>query len=455
MPVFSPKDLANWAGGSWTSEPKGPIKSVGHDTRTLNPGALYVALPGERVDGHDLIAKALEAGAVAVLSLEGKDIEGLPCLEVKDTGKALEHIARGYRKTLHPKHLIGVTGSAGKTTVKDFISIMLSQAGPTCSTKGNWNNFVGLPLSLLSMDPSDTFGVFEMGMNHAGEIKALGDILKPQMGLITSIGEAHLEQLGSVEAIAKEKTSLLANLPSDGLAVLDQDSSWFSYTKSRCACPFVTVSLDLNSSADIQGNVQGNSLLIKDQKRKLRFSVPLPLPGDHMVRNLLQAVAMVLECAVTPKQIVAGLENYQSAPMRWQELEVAGRTIINDAYNANPLSMRKSLQTFSELHHSGGKWAVLGGMAELGSDAEVFHKELGRDIDTLGFDGVLLIGEKANWIGSSITKTEKIWVLDNKAAASFLNANVPKTCVLLLKGSRSERLEQILQELEKSEEDKL
>ncbi|MDF3130210.1 UDP-N-acetylmuramoyl-tripeptide--D-alanyl-D-alanine ligase [Kiritimatiellaeota bacterium B1221] len=450
MPLFDAKNFAEWTGGTWTRLPEENIRSVYHDTRKLQPGAMYVAMPGERVDGHDLIGQAVEAGAMAVLCLKGRAQPEIACLEVSDTGKALERLARGYRKLLNPKQMIGVTGSAGKTTVKDFLAAMLSEAGHTRCTQGNWNNFVGLPLSLLAMEPQDKFGVFELGMSNPGEIAGLSEILQPDAGLITSIGEAHLERLGSVEAVAAEKTSLLAALPANGLAVLDADSRWFEFAKTRCGCRIATVSM--KGSADYEGEVLEHGLRVKDRQRGESIDLPVPFPGDHMLMNLLQAVAMVRECGLSAEMMVRGLEKYAPAPMRWQRVQLKKWQVINDAYNANPLSMRKSIRTFSELSEPGEKWLVLGGMGELGEAEKELHWVIGKELDAFGFTGVVLVGERASWMQKGIQKTPVILAGSREEAVRELTACVGDDAVLLLKASRSEQLELILQALQKNEE---
>lgn len=453
MPVFDPASLADWCGGVWTSIPGEAMTSVAHDTRSLQPGALFIALPGERVDGHTLLDRAFAAGARGALCETGKADPRFPCLLVSNTGVALQQLARGYRQTLHPRRMIGVTGSAGKTTVKDLLAFMFAEAGPTCSTRGNWNNFIGLPLSLLAMADTDAYGIFELGMNHAGEISALAEMLQPEMGLITSIGEAHLENLGSVSAIAQEKGCMFAALPESGLAILDLDTPWFQVLKARCRCRQVTVSL--TEDADFRGSLQGEVLEIFERETHERFTVTPPLPGTHMRANVLQSVAMARVCGLAVEQIQRGLAAYTPAPMRWQRQMRGGWQVINDAYNANPLSMRKSIQTLAELRDGGEKWLVLGGMAELGPDEEDLHRLVGRELDGLGFAGVILVGDKAAWIGGGLQHTRSIPVSDREAAAREMRRQIPVGATVLLKGSRSARLEDILEILQKSEEGRL
>ncbi|MEX2607908.1 MAG: UDP-N-acetylmuramoyl-tripeptide--D-alanyl-D-alanine ligase [Kiritimatiellia bacterium] len=447
MPLFDPDDLAEWCGGTWSKRPARPITSVGHDTRTLEKGSLYVALPGTRVDGHALLGDAEKAGAVACMCLHGMADPEVPGLEVEDVGEGLKRLAAGYRSQLNGC-VIGVTGSAGKTTVKDMLAAMCAEQDSTCCTKGNWNNQVGLPLSLLAMETGDAFGVFELGMNQPGEIAELADILQPQVGVISSIGEAHLEKLGSVEAIAREKSSLLAALPADGVAVLDRDSPWFELMKSYCQCRVVTVSL--RDPAEYRGEtVSGvpDLLRIHDEARRGTFEVPLRLPGEHMCRNVLLAVAVARECGVHPEALSAGLTAYRPAPMRWQCDRIGEWDLINDAYNANPLSMRSAIRTFADLQTPGEKWLVAGGMAELGADEQRIHREVGAYLNSMPLDGVVLVGPKAAWMKESIPSLPVVEAGTCGEAAAEIRRRVPEGATLLLKASRADRLEQVVSEL--------
>jgi UDP-N-acetylmuramoyl-tripeptide--D-alanyl-D-alanine ligase len=448
MPKFDPQDLAQWCEGTWSQLPDRPIVSVAHDTRTLKEGALYVALPGERVDGHSLLGDAKRAGAVAALCVRGKADPLLPALEVEDTGEGLKQLAAGHRGMLKGR-IIGVTGSAGKTTVKDMLAGICARVGSTCSTRGNWNNQVGLPLSLLAMETGDDFGVFELGMSEPGEIGELAGILKPEMGVISSIGEAHLEKLGSVEAIAREKTALFAGLPRDGTAVVDVDSSWSELMKSSCECRVVTVSMQ--GPADYRGARLAGSpecLRIREHGDGAGYEVHLPLPGEHMCRNVLQAVAIAREAGISADDLSPGLEAYRPAPMRWERVTVGELEVINDAYNANPLSMRSAIGTFAGIRTPGEKWLVLGGMGELGQDEEGLHRELGAFLSQFRFDGVLLIGPKAVWMKAGIRAIPVFETETCGEAAAEIRRRVPANATLLLKASRADQLEKLVNELQ-------
>ncbi len=443
---LSAQEAANWSGGRWTQPPEGSLKGVMQDTRLLEPGMLYVALPGERVDGHAFLSTAMDLGAAGVMCETGRGLPGIPCLEVDHPAMALQKLAHGYRHSIGGL-MLGVTGSAGKTTVKDMLASMLAERGATCSTRGNWNNFIGLPLSILSMKPEDDFGVFELGMNAPGEIGALADILNPVAGLITSIGEAHLEKLGSVEAIAYEKAALLRSLPEEGLAVLDLDSPWVAGFRRDCRCR--TVSCSLAQQADVQGQPGGEerAMWIKDRIRNQTLQVPLPLPGEHMRRNVLQSVTLALELGLGPEEIRSGLKAFAPAPMRWQVIQVGSYRVINDAYNANPLSMRSAIRTFAEQSQPVEKWLVLGAMSELGEAERSLHEELGHFVDRFAFAGVVCVGARAAWIAEGAERNSCHLVETPTDAGKLLRDHAGPGSGVLIKGSRSERLEQVVAEL--------
>lgn len=445
MPVFSPNDLARWSGGTWTFSPKTEIRSVVHDTRASLDGALYVALPGERFDGHDFLSAAVAGGAVAAVCSRGRALPSLPCLEVDNPHRALLDLAAGHRQPLGGLR-VGVTGSAGKTTVKDLIASMLARRGATCKTRGNWNNHIGLPLSLLAMEPGDDFGVFELGMNHPGEIAPLAAVLRPICGLVTSIGEAHLAAFGSLEGIAREKGALLEALPPEGVAVIDVDSPWSELFLALTQARIVTCSLE--RPAIYTGRLCGpsrTSLCVEDAQRGRRFDIPLPLPGEHMARNLLQAVAVAREFGLTEDEIREGAERFSPAPMRWEKRKVGDWTLINDAYNANPLSMRSAIQTFAELETPVEKWLVLGGMAELGEGEVQAHRSLGEFVSRQGFHGVVCVGARAGWIAET-TRADQVFHVQTPAEAlDLLRAHAGPGAGILLKASREDRLERLVE----------
>jgi UDP-N-acetylmuramoyl-tripeptide--D-alanyl-D-alanine ligase len=332
---------------------------------------------------------------------------------VPDTMSALWALAAGVRSRWAGT-VIGITGSVGKTTVKELIASVLSQKGTVCKTPGNWNNDIGLPLSMLAADRNADFFVFELGMNHPGEIDKLASLLRPEWAVLTDIGKAHIEFFQSLEKIAEEKASLLAYA---GNALLDETSEWFTLFKSKCKGRIVPFG-------------------------KEPFEFTAPLPGEHMICNSRRAAALGLALGLSPEAVQYGLSTFQSAPMRWERSLHNGIVFINDAYNANPLSMRASLTTFAQLPCEGRRFAVLGGMRELGGTAASEHRELGQFVDTLKLDSVITVGES----GAQIV-CDGIIGVEKTEAAEILRTHLRAGDAVLFKASRGERLETILEEL--------
>ena len=423
---YSAAECAGWCSNVWiNSDTNFPVRGISHDTRTLKPGDVYIAIKGATHDGHDFVQQAVEKGAAGIIvarefpmfasRLRGQasDAGTIPQMVVFDTMAALWALAAGVRSHWTGT-VIGITGSVGKTTVKELIASVLSQKGTVCKTPGNWNNDIGLPLSMLAADRNADFFVFELGMNHPGEIDSLASLLEPDWAVITDIGKAHIEFFQSLEGIAEEKAALLAYADN---ALLDETSEWFELFRSKCAGRVVTFG-----------------------KEPFAFSVPLP--GEHMIRNARRAAALGLALGLSPEAVQAGLSAFKSAPMRWERTLHKGIIFINDAYNANPLSMRAALTTLAQLPCEGRRFAVLGGMRELGAQSEAEHHELGRFVDTLKLDGVVTIGEP----GAQII-CDGMFGVEKSAAVETLRTRLRAGDMVLFKASRGERLETILEEL--------
>ena len=421
---YSAAEYAEWCSNVWiNSDANFPILGISHDTRTLKPGDVYIAIKGATHDGHDFVAQAVEKGAAGLIverefpsfakAAAGRPNIKVPQMVVFDTMAALWALAAGVRSHWTGT-VIGITGSVGKTTVKELIASVLTQKGTVCKTPGNWNNDIGLPLSMLAADRNADFFVFELGMNHPGEIDSLAGLLKPDWAVITDIGKAHIEFFQGLEEIAQEKAALLAHADH---ALLDETSEWFELFRSKCAGRIVTFG-------------------------KEPFAFTVPLPGEHMIRNARRAAALGLALGLSPEAVQAGLLAFQSAPMRWERSLHKGIIFINDAYNANPLSMRAALTTFAQLPCEGRRFAVLGGMRELGAQTETEHRELGQFVDTLKLDGVITVGE----LGAQIVCDGMIGV-EKSAAVETLGTRLRAGDMVLFKASRGERLETILEEL--------
>lgn len=454
MERLTAQQAAAWSGGTWNGTPCAAFSIVSTDSRTLGPGALYVALKGARFDGHDFVDDALQAGAAAVV-VDGAFTggpAGAALLRVTDTRQALWKLAAGYREAVAPV-TIGVTGSAGKSTVKELVGTMLRQRHRTATTVGNWNNDVGLPLSLLAMVPETAFGVFEIGSNHPGEIAALCKVLQPDWGVITNIGSAHLEFFESEAGVAQEKGALLEALPRDGVAFLDVDADYYAPLRARTSAPVVGIGMD--RPADLVGawNVAQREVVITDRDASGPVHLPLPLPGRHQVRNLLLAAAVARRAGVTWDQIRDGLAGFTPMPMRWNCCDIDGVRVINDAYNANPVSMRAALRTFEETPVIGRRWLVLGDMRELGRHAATAHAALGTDVADGTWDGLVAVGELAAGIVAATKQAGariQTMVCGSAAeAGDWLTAQLGRGDAVLLKGSRGMHLERVVEAIER------
>ena len=354
--------------------------------------------------------------------------------------------------------MIGVTGSAGKTTVKEMTAAVLSAAGETARTTGNWNNEIGLPLSLLSMEMNVRYGVFEAGMNHPGEIQRLCEVLRPDWGIITTVGPVHLEFFDSVEAIAREKSELLRALPVEGRAFLHRDSTWFPLLRAQVPCAVRTVSIAQHPEADLWISLDAVQKRLTATAQGDVHVFEWPWPGQHNALNAGFAILVGREAGLNWAQIQSGLATYQPLPMRWQEERVAGCLFINDAYNANPTSMRAALDTFATMHHGEGRrWLVLGDMLELGSTGRDEHAVLGEALAGGNWAGLLTVGPLAAHIAEGAERkgfpSANIWkCADTGTAATVLGEQISAGDAILLKGSRGVALESILELVKNSKE---
>lgn len=394
-------DCIQMTGGVKLCGPEqGMIHGVSTDSRQIAQGMLFVPLKGERFDAHDFVPQAIAHGAVAVLWQEGHPCpepvpEGILFIGVPDTLAALQRLAREYRRRL-PVQVIGVTGSNGKTSTKDMIASVLGERYKVQKTEGNLNNHIGVPLTLLRLREDTKYAVVEMGMSSLGEIRLLADIAQPQIGVITNIGEAHLEKLGSRENIAEAKMELVEALPPDGLAVLNGDEPLLRQRVGRTQAEVVWF-----------GFSDGNDIQVKDWESRgmdgSLFSVKgftprfyLPVPGQHQLANAMAALAVARRAGLSDEEAAAGLANVSLSGMRFEvHPGRLGGLIINDAYNASPSSMRAALQTVAGLSQGDGKIAVLGDMLELGPEAERWHELVGEWVAAARFDRLVAIGRYA------------------------------------------------------------
>lgn len=456
-PLIHPDEVARWTSGRWEGNPAGPLRGVSTDTRSLVPGCLFVALKGERFDGHDYVTHAVKGGAGAVVVSAKWERAGvsIPLLRVADTTDALAAMAAGHRRKVGIS-IVGVTGSAGKSTVKEMTGQILAGALPTAMTRGNWNNRIGLSLSLLSIDSSARVGVFEVGTNHPGEIADLCGILSPDWGVVTNVGPAHMEHFGSIEAIANEKAELLRRLPADGVAVLNADDARFEMMKDACRCRVVTVSFA--GEADYRGESEPGSsrtAVLREAAGGETFLLNNAVPGRHNLMNAALAVAVARLKGLDWAVIANGLASYRPLHMRWEERMIRGIRVVNDAYNANPASMRAALETFASEPAPGERWLALGGMLELGRMESPAHESLGVEVARAGWAGVLAVGELGRLIlrgaeKGGLPRHRLVWCCDNREAAAFLKQRLQPGDSVLLKASRGMKFEEIAEYMEKN-----
>ncbi len=452
---FDPVELARWCGGVWRPAAPAFVSAIGHDTRALAPGSLYVALRGGRHDGHAFVAEAFRLGAAGAL-VEDAAAASLaqhgPVLAVPDTLTALRALAAGHRRRLRAV-IIGVSGSVGKTTVKELIAHLLAAAMPVACTQGNWNNEIGLPLSLLAMPVTARAGVFEMGISHPGEMRPLCETLQPDWGVLTHVGPAHLEFFPSMEAIAREKAVLLSGLPAAGAAFLCRDQEWFELLRSLASAPVVTVSAE--DAADFRcvlWRAAEGRMRVREAAGGAETELPVPLPGRHQISNTLLAVAVARRMGVDWSAIKEALAHYTGPAMRWEVTRVGGVTLINDAYNANPLSMRAALETFASVRDAARKWLVLGDMLELGSAERKEHERVGRSVGAGDWAGLIAVGSRSRWLADEAERTAEgrfkvIRRANGREAAEQLAAIIAPGDAVLFKASRGARLEEAVARL--------
>ena len=444
------------------------FQAISTDSRTVTEGALFIALKGERFDGHHYAIEALKRKAGGVLIEEDKagDIrwngyQTKPVIAVKDTLHALGDIAMNRRRKFGMP-VIALTGSNGKTTTKEMISACLETTFSVLKTKGNFNNLIGLPLTLLNLTEKERVVVLEMGMNVPGEIRRLTGIAEPDVGLITNIQSAHLEGMGSLEKIKEEKGELFRRMRKDGTIIINQDDPRVVALGEEFQGQKIT--FGINHASDVMAREiclkgrEGTSfvLVLEEEEREIH----LPLLGKHFVYNALAAIATASLFGIEQGKAIGTLEKFQPFPMRMEILSLgSGRTLINDAYNANPSSMELALQTLSEVKGEGRAIAVLGDMLELGEFTEEAHRQLGKRLAELPIDLLLAIGEKAPVVVEFAIREgmahERARVVESHSdAVIILREDSRKGDWILVKGSRGMRMEKVVEGLKKRREER-
>jgi UDP-N-acetylmuramoyl-tripeptide--D-alanyl-D-alanine ligase len=428
------------------------IASVSTETGNISSKCAFFALKGERFDAHDFLGKAVQAGAeVLVVSHipENVDLGNATVIKVEDTLTALQQFAAWYRRSLDIK-VIGITGSNGKTSTKDFAKSVIGEKFKVSATVGNFNNHIGLPLSILATEAEHEVCIWEMGMSNPGEIAPLCSIAYPDIGIITNIGTAHIEFMGSVEAIAEEKGELAKCLPEHGTFIVSAACDYIDYFTTRTKAKTLIVGNGRGAvrADNLVMTALGSEfdLIIQDQEP---IRVSLPVVGRHMVANALLAAGAGFTLGMTIHEIAAGLSKTSLTTGRLRAFESNGVTIFDDTYNANPESVVAAIDTLSELHESvvkgGEKYVVLGHMAELGEHADTAHLEVGRLAARRKLH-TISVGDAAAGItaGALAAGGSAKHFNQNDEAAEWLKSTCASGDVVLFKGSRSAGMEEIM-----------
>lgn len=442
--------VAEFLSASGEFDPQAVAKGCSIDSRTIQPGELFFAVKGDRLDGHDYVEQALQRGAVAAVvrkDLLSRYSSQQRLLAVEDTLVALQTLATAVRMWWR-KPLVGVTGSTGKTTTKEAIAHVLSARFRVLKSEGNFNNHFGLPLMLLKLEPEHDIAVVEMGMNHAGEIAALAKIAHPEIGVVTNVAPVHLEFFDSVAGIARAKYELIESLPSHGVAIINADDEYVSQFGRDFKGKVVMYGL--RASADVRAE---NIQLLGAEGSKFevvaggcREIATLRLVGAHNIYNALAAVAVGLERGMTPSEAAEALASLQPADKRGQVVQIGNITAINDCYNCNPKALQAMVDALATMPAK-RRIIVAGEMLELGPTAEEIHRECGSYIAGKKIDFLLGVRGLAKQMTESASSAgmQSMFVETPEEAGRWLAREAHDGDVVLLKASRGVKLEKALE----------
>jgi len=435
-----------------------PVRGLAIDSRALAPGDLFVALPGEHEDGHQFLPDVAGKALAALVSMPDPDL-ALTQLVVGNVPAALLSIAEKFRRRFPELTVVGITGSVGKTTTKDYLGAVLSAFAPTVVSPGNMNTVYGVPLTLAGLRSDTLLAVVEMGMQWAGEIASLAEVARPKIGVVTAVGPAHLEFFSDVQAIAIAKAELLLRLPADGTAILPRECEFFRLLAERAVCPVVGFGLETGDCRmeDLRPTAGGSRFEVVwnppegIKSEPARFLVELPTPGIHRVLSALRAAATALVLGVPPELIAGKLAAAKITPLRGEVYRrgspKGGLTILADTYNANPLSMSAALETLATL--TGRRVAVLGDMLELGPTAPRLHESVGAEAAERGVEVLVAVGAFAGDIarGARENGLEDVYTAaDRVEALEILRRVLRPGDALLVKASRALRLDLLLED---------
>lgn len=451
MAQFTLQEVLTVTGGTYAGESTKQVvfTNVSTDTRTIEEGSLFVALTGDTFDGHDFLSQAMSKGALGALVSKGRVEAGLICIEVESPLLAYQQLANYHRRRFDIP-VVAVTGSSGKTTTKEMIGAVLSAKFNVLKTEKNFNNEIGLPKTLLQLTEDHEACVVEMGMRGLGQIDELARIAEPTVGVITNVGNSHIELLGSRENIGKAKSELIRHIPPEGTAILNEDDDLVRPMASLTEGKTIFYGIKENAT------VSGFQLRYKKDGIKFTcrcfdevFDIFLPMIGDHNVYDALAAIAVGRALGVSSQKIAKALGNFKGISMRQEIVSFGDMVVLNDAYNANPVSMAESIKALGQLDGK-RKIAMLGDMLELGAYSEANHREIGRLLVDEGYDQVYTFGEAAKYIAreakSSGIRVAKICDSHLDIVNAYWDERA-KGDVILVKGSRGLRMERVVTEL--------
>jgi UDP-N-acetylmuramoyl-tripeptide--D-alanyl-D-alanine ligase len=416
--------------------------SVSIDTRTLQSGDLYVALVGDNFDGHDFVAAAIAKGACAVLSSKKLDV-AVSQLIVSDTRLGLAMLANVVRKQFNGI-LVSLTGSAGKTTVKEMLAAIFAVKGEVLATKGNLNNEIGVPLTLLQLSQSDDYAVIEMGAGKPGDIRYLSQITNPDIAILLNAKPVHLDGMGSVEGVAQTKGEIFESLSSKCYAVVNLDDDFADFWKQRIDTAQI-VTFGLNTDADVRAEnieLSADSVIFNLRANNQTQTVSLPVAGAHNVANALAAAAAAIAAGLSISEIAQGLTNFSGVASRLNRSSgINGCTVIDDSYNANPEAMMAAIDVLAM--QAGNHILVVGDMGELGEKADQFHFEIGQYAKQNKVSRLLAVGELSRHAISGFGDDGE-WFSSQQELISSLTNSIKQSDVVLVKGSRSAAMENVV-----------
>lgn len=452
MPAFTLAEVVRITGAAILKQDKENFTDLVSDTRKINEGVLFIAFKGERFNGEDFAGEAFTKGAAGVMvSTDFKgDVKKLSgtVLAVPDTLTGYQQLGKAHREKFKIP-VVAITGSNGKTTTKDLTAAVLSARGSVAKTQANFNNEIGIPLTLLSINKEHTAAVVEIGMRGLHQIEKLAPLVEPTIGIVTNVGETHIELLGSVANIAKAKGELVEAIPAGGTVILNNDNEYVAKMRTKARDGVKVVTFGIDSAADVRGEN------IRTAENKTTFAVDyagkqtdytIAMVGRHNVYNALAAISVGLTLGFSAAEIQQGLDNLEATKMRFELKRIKGYNVINDAYNASPMSMSAAINTVAELT-DGRKIAVVGDMLELGDFAVSAHERVGQELAAKKFTAVITRGKMGEYIAKGAREggIATVYACDShEQAADRLHEILLPNDTILFKGSRGMQMDKII-----------